>query len=426
MALDLNSTKAIYAGIAGHLVKEEGRIPRSKFNQLLKMYGYDTLTKQDLHKQIDDINSNHEQMQVYLDFVEGKLNLDDLNGTNIDTGQDITEQALPTMVTNALVDATQTRALLTEYRKAQRKGGAQAYLSQLIADSLKEAVQTITPLSYTRGHQGTSDTTMVLTLADWHIGATVDDVYGNNYNLEIAKKRLEEYTAEVVKQINEVKPKEVVIMHLGDFIEGIDMRAVNQAFDAEINATKQLAEALRLYVSFIQSVSVALMEMDTEATITVGAIGGNHDRFTSNKKDAIYNDNLAYNVVDTLLLLDDNGAFINNLKVIDNRHDVYSVDLPIQEHQIIFVHGDTLPNGNKPKLPTLMRDHILTDVYLGHYHSVQMIQENKDNMSVMVGSLQGGNTYSKQLHLPSSKASQMITLYTQSKPTVYIPVFFTV
>lgn len=426
MAYDLNSTQAIYAGIAGYLVKENGNISRTKFNQLLRMYGYDPLSKEGLREQIDNINMNHELMKMYESFVRGELVLDDLDAKGIDTGEEITEATVPSMVTNALVDATQTKALITEFRRAQRKGGAQAYLSSLIAENVKKAILNTLPMEYMVGHEDLTDEVMLLTLADWHIGATVDDVYGNNYNLEIAKERLSEYTAEVVKQIKEVKPAEIIIMHLGDFIEGIDMRAVNQAFDAEINATEQLGEAIRLYVSFIEAVSIAYTEVNDEGLITVGAIGGNHDRFTSNKKDAIYNDNLAYNVVDTLLLLQENNVFRDNVNILDNRHDVYSLELPVHDRQIMFVHGDTLPNGNKPKLPTLVRDHFLTDVYLGHYHSVQMIQENKSNMSVMVGSLQGGNTYSKQLHLPSSSASQMITVYSKDKPTVYTPVFFTV
>ena len=126
-----------------------------------------------------------------------------------------------------------------------------------------------------------------------------------------------------------------------------------------------------------------------------------------------------------MILLNDHLMFGDNVDIIDNRSDIYRAEINIYGKNILLIHGDTLSGNDKPKIPVLLKDKILDYVFFGHYHSSRMIQENGFAFSIMVGSLQGNNTYSKQLNLPDSRASQMITIFEKgSNSPIYQPVFF--
>ena len=263
--------------------------------------------------------------------------------------------------------------------------------------------------------------TIVAFVTDWHIGATVHGVNGNDYNLDIAKARMKEYTETLLKQIKRKNPERVVILHGGDFVEAVDHRNINQAFDAQLNATEQLSEATRMFIELIDSV------VTTGTKVTVGLVGGNHDRFTSNKKEAIYNDNLAYNVLDIVKLMQETGHWDNNqLDIIDNSHDVYSLELPIYSKTIRLVHGDFLKRGDY-KIASQIKDHPINMLLYGHLHSFKVVQEDINQLSIMAGSLQGNNSYSKQLGTPDSRANQLILTFDEWEQVPLIqPVFFEV
>ena len=86
-----------------------------------------------------------------------------------------------------------------------------------------------------------------------------------------------------------------------------------------------------------------------------------------------------------------------------------------------------MKNTDKPKIPNLIKDHPIDYVMFGHYHSSKILQENGYATSIMVGSLQGNNTYSKQLNLPDSKASQTLILFNKDEADspMYMPCLFT-
>lgn len=260
---------------------------------------------------------------------------------------------------------------------------------------------------------------MIIALSDWHIGATVKAVNGNSYNVEIAKERLARVMSEAKRVIEDSKVEDVYIVFLGDAVENTSMRNINQAFDAEINMAEQIALATRMLAEFIKGIS------EVASNVTAAVIGGNHDRYTPNKKEAIYNDNVAYNILDSLLMLQEYGGLSRGINIIDNRYDIYSAEFTVYDKTIRLVHGDNLPNNDKPKIPVMIKDHPIDYVFFGHYHSSKIIQENGSATGIMVGSLQGNNTYSKQLNLPDSRASQTMVLFNEDHPEspMYYPVF---
>lgn len=420
----IESSLDAFAIVMGYLQRQEGKIRRSAFNKIVNELGFDRVSQEQLLSISNEIENSDNSKALYKDSLNGKVKLDDISD-NINQLSKVSEKGIFDILTPYTVDRYAVQSQLSSYRKAQRSASAQKYLSELIAKeiglSLKEKVSD--SISNTRNIVSDSDNTntLVITPADWHIGATVNNVDDNNYNLNIANKRLDEYIVAIDNAISLYKPSSIVLVHLGDFIEGIDMRNINQPFEAEIDATKQLGEALRMYIKLIKTVA------SWGLPVTVGAIGGNHDRFTSNKKEAIYNDNLAYNVVDTLLLLKQSGGLPDNVIIMDNREDVYSLVLNIENKNFLFVHGDMESRKDDPKIARHIRNQLIDIMYMGHYHYNKTLQEDYARMSYMVGSLMGANNYAKQIGAPRTAASQLLSVVDYNHEGVTsIPVFFEV
>lgn len=409
------SLDEVYAVILGSIKRNYPTIQRSVFNKILVGFELEKVDKEYFLMLVSRVKETPELSDLYIKTVEGHYTLDDIKVYD----EAVTEDGLFDLVSAYSVDKLTTQAQTTNFRKAQRQGTAQYYLSQQIAKelakSLKGVNKPVHPSAYT---EDASDKQMIMALSDWHIGARVDHVNGNSYNIEIAKSRLASYLEEAHKQVLLNKPSHIFLYHGGDFIEGIDMRKVNQSFDAEVDATTQIAIATRMMIDAVKEVS------SWEVPVTVALVGGNHDRYTSNKKDAIYNDNIAYNILDTLLLMKTYSIFPDYVDVVDNREDIYTAETIVAGKDIMLIHGDTLPGNDKPKIPMLIKDHAIDLVLYGHYHSSRFIQENGSGFSIMVGSLMGNNTYSKQLLLPDSKASQLIMFVTPGDDTpTFQPVF---
>lgn len=412
----MNNDLKVLAQVTGYLAKVDGKLVVSKINRMLKNLGYEKLGTADLHDQLQLIEQDEDLVKVFEESATNpETDIETADGL-IKDDDDFSTAISPTMVTREL-----DKSAVRNYRKVQRQGSAQQYLASVIANSIKGVLKELPPVTINSNFvTSQSNKTLVAFVTDWHIGATVDGVNGNNFNLAIAKTRIEEYINILLKEIKAKQPEEVKIIHGGDFVEAVDHRNVNQAFDAQLNATEQLSEASRLFIHLIDSVA------STGVKTTVGLVGGNHDRFTSNKKDAIYNDNLAYNVLDMVKLVKETGRWSDNVAVLDNSHDVYSLEFPVYDKTIRVVHGDYLKKGDY-KIQTQIKDHPINMLLYGHLHSFKVVQEDINQLSIMAGSLQGNNSYSKQLGTPDSRANQLILQFDKGEQVPLIkPVFFTV
>lgn len=402
------------AKIAGILVRTDGKVNLTKFNRSFSRLGYDKVNRETLIGFMQEVEEDKTAYEIYEMALAGDVELEDAAGEIHESSSIIPS------VNTEIINREFNKAAVRNYKKAQRDGAIQEGLSQMVADRLAEELVKVAHTDFNRPIVPVdSEKELVIALSDWHIGATVKYVNGNNYSVAIAESRLDEVLSEALEAIDKNDIKHVYVIHAGDFTEHVSMRNVNQAFDAEIDMAEQIAKANRMLVDFIREVA------DHTELVTVGLVGGNHDRYTPNKKEAIYNDNVAYNMVDSLIMLDEYGVLGNNVEIIDNRHDVYSVEFKVYDKVVRVVHGDNLSNNDKPKIPVMIKDHPIDYVFFGHYHSSKIIQENGSATGIMVGSLQGNNTYSKQLNLPDSKASQTLVLFdkfNQDSP-MYNPIY---
>lgn len=418
MSRSFSTLNEIYAVTLGVVNKQEAKITRTQFNNRLDMLMLDKVDKYQFKSIVDTVKKDASLKDIFEKSSYGVYSLSDLESA---TGVGISDEQESEMLTPYVVNKYVNRSQVRAFNRSQAKSVAQQYLAQEIAKeignsigNLPQIVKEIPQREYSFKEKGNA---LIVTPSDWHIGARVDTA-DNVYNYDVALERLKKYTDEVIKKVIFYNPEEVVIVHLGDFIEGIDMRNINQAFEADMDATSQLAVAIRMYVKFIIDIAKVAKH------VTVGAIGGNHDRFTGNKKDAIYNDNMAYNVVDTLLMLKEYSALPDNVYIIDNKSDIYSLDLEVVGKNLLFVHGDHEDRRDVPKINHHIKDKVFDYLFMGHYHFVKNLQEEYSRMSFMVGSLMGANNYAKQIGAPTSQASQQITLLNRDDDNpVIMPIY---
>ncbi len=404
MSRNFSTLDEVYAVVLGVINKQEAKITRTQFNNRLDILLLDKVDKYQFKSIVDTVKGDSSLKDVFEKASYGVYSLSDLEtATGVDINPDKENELLTPYVISKNVNRAQVRA----FNRAQSKMVAQEYLSKEISKEISKSIGELPKLIKSMEHTSNvlppEDQALIVTPSDWHIGARVDTA-DNTYNYDVALSRLQKYTDEVINKVIHYNPSEVVIVHLGDFIEGIDMRNINQAFEADMDATSQLAVAIRMYVKFIIDISVVAKK------VTVGSIGGNHDRFTGNKKDAIYNDNMVYNVVDTLLMLKEYGGLPDNVYIIDNKQDIYSIELSVLDKNLLFVHGDHEDRRDVPKINHHIKDRVFDYLFMGHYHFVKNLQEEYSRMSFMVGSLMGANNYAKQIGAPTSQASQQITL----------------
>ena len=227
------------------------------------------------------------------------------------------------------------------------------------------------------------------------------DSKSGGYNFEILKERIKHFINKTIQEILNRNIDNVTVYFVGDLIEHVFMRNVNQAFDTEFTLSEQITKGTRLLIDVIQQISDV-----TEGNLKFGMIGGNHDRLQGNKNEKIYNDNVAYIVLDTLLNLQELELF-NGIEIIDNRDDVYTIEDRVCGKNIILNHGDTL-KGNVNHIPKFIKDQVFDILITGHVHHLKVKQEDYTRQHITVGSTIGYNTYSKELNLSRTAPSQQL------------------
>lgn len=221
------------------------------------------------------------------------------------------------------------------------------------------------------------------------------------YNFEILKERLQRFVDKTKHEILDRDINHVTVYFVGDLIEHVNMRSVNQAFDTEFTLSEQITKGTRLLIDVLQQLSEVV-----EGQLRFGIVGGNHDRLQGNKNEKIYNDNVAYIALDTLINLQELGLF-NGVEIIDNRDDIYTIEDKVASQSIIVNHGDNL-KGNVNHIPKFIKDQVFDILITGHVHHLRVKQEDYTRQHITVGSTIGYNTYSKELNLSRTAPSQQL------------------
>lgn len=243
---------------------------------------------------------------------------------------------------------------------------------------------------------------MVLVISDWHLGAKID-IESNQYNLKIAKKRINNLFNQAATHIRITKPDSIMIVNLGDLIEGAQMRK-NQAFSIEMSLGQQIKTAGELQANFIRNLVTTFPKINFKFT----ELEGNHDRFAPNKKDELPQDGVSL-LGRTLVELSCND--LSNLEVIKPNNE-YRYIYKTGKYNLMFVHGDRDKLSDKNVLGKLstFTGTPLDALIGGHLHSIQIREQGNDQFICQSGSLIGPSDYSESLGVTSSPSQLLIDI----------------
>lgn len=396
---DLPEDKRYLVGptiIFGYLIGTKQSVRVSQYNRVAKEFGEDLVDEIGLKSYSIDIYSNKTLIEYMSKVITGELRIEDLYEV---TAKEMYANTLPYVVAHE-----ESLASAREFRQAMRNGAHMERLLQGLRTHMS------TELSGVQFHKSPpmiakrsdDEYSMIINLSDWHVGAIVYNEDTGGYSYQILKERLDTYLEEVLNLVLKFDISKVYVIHLGDWIEHINMRNVNQAFEAEFSATEQIVKATRLIIDFLERLS-------SHVAVTFGGIGGNHDRFQGNKADKVYNDNVALVILDTLFLIKEQGG-LANVDLIDNRDDVYSLEFDLAGRHIKAVHGDHEGKKVDQKIPKHIKHKAVDILLMGHIHTSRNVQEDYARFHHYCGSPMGANSYSKEHNFPTTKPSQSIIL----------------
>lgn len=249
----------------------------------------------------------------------------------------------------------------------------------------------------------------LLIITDFHIGATVKNVAGNNYNYDIAKKRIDELIRQTIDYCSIYEITDLKVVCLGDICEQLFMRNVNQAFECEFNFSEQIVKATELLIHLYTSLAQYF-------NVTVAGISGNHDRMNGQKSDNILEDTVM-NVVNYIIHLFISLSKIPRLQY-DSTDDCHlSYDVEINNSFLKFVHGDNDSKKDKNKLQRYSQvdQKHYKAVIMGHYHHYEVIERDFGCLEIYVGSLMGRNTFNKKLKMNTDASQCLIVVDEQGE-----------
>lgn len=415
----LDNPEVIQAIILGTLEKTFGKIQVGKYNIFAKEFDLEKTNKAGILYLKHRVENEPELNAFYVGAINGGADVDTLRMLRGETAE---ENSTFNTLTPYVVGNQQVLANNREFNKIQREG---AYLNHLILGLQDHLIEELGGLSvpsyvpqYVKVRGKGTNKEMILCLSDWHIGAYVNNLDTGGYNFDTFQERLATLIQEAIKVIKEQGIRTVHVYHIGDMIEHINMRNVNQAFEAEFPATEQMAKGIRALVETLN------MLASTGVNVKFGMTGGNHDRFQGNKNDKIYNDNVAYLVVDQLFFIEELGGLHKNVELIDNRSDVYSFTDIVAGKRVKVVHGDNEGKKVDVKIPKHIKEEVIDYLLMGHIHTTRIIQEDYSRFHVYVGSPMGANNYSAENNLPTTSPAQLIMVLDPGADTpMFMPIF---
>ena len=170
-------------------------------------------------------------------------------------------------------------------REAKKYWTAEARFDNLV-DKMIESVNSMCkehPLGFEEYVGEHGDTEAVLSLADWHYGMVVDNIW-NKYDTNICRQRVTQLVVKTIKYLQRHKVKTLHVMLLGDAAHGALHNSVRVA--SEEDTCDQLMNVSEIIAQAVNELSRYVSEVNVYATY------GNHLRTVQNKHDSIHSDNM--------------------------------------------------------------------------------------------------------------------------------------
>ena len=410
-----NTQEEIYAIIIGVLAKEEGKITLTRFNKIIENLGLDKMNMLNMQDTVTTIREDAYLNSLKNKAIAGELTLEHCG--SVDNSDTYKGNDYHNKVSTYFTENEKVLSQLREIRKHNREG---AHLQLLMNDLKHELVHHLdpdTPLLATNDMLvDESDKELVILLSDFHVGAINSDYTHGGYDFSVLKNRINQLLKEVVKTIEEVKPEKVTVYFVGDLVEHISMRDVNQAFETEFTLAEQISKGTRLLIDVLTTI-----KNNFSGEVRFGIVGGNHDRLQGSKNQKVYNDNVAYIVLDTLHLL--NGIGQLPVTLINNLNDIYTIRDTVANKNIVINHGDGL-KGKGNNITKFITDYHIDLLITGHLLHLSVTQEDFNRMHIIASSPMGYNNYAKELHLSKTKPSQQIIILEKDTQNIAVKTVF--
>lgn len=236
----------------------------------------------------------------------------------------------------------------------------------------------------------------VIAVNDWHVGANHKNYLGE-YSVDIMRDYIEIYLNRCIADIELFNVDEVLILNLGDLIEG--NIHVSTRIQAELDAVEQSILASELLANFIGGIYT------TGVKVNVGMVLDNHSRIHPNKKDAIEKESFGLLVGEMAKLRLMIDGCHDDINWIDNEIDNNIGFAHFNGLNIGWVHGHLDdPKNSNAKLDKLLGVQI-DILYSAHYHHLMM----KDNI-IQCPAMIPSSEYAMDKRL-SSRAGQLMTVF---------------
>jgi UDP-2,3-diacylglucosamine pyrophosphatase LpxH len=299
----------------------------------------------------------------------------------------------------------ETQIIRNELNKVKRELSQTAIITEEIRNAFVDDIDWTFPNYVYEPKFTESKNKLILVIGDWHLGATVVDSKGNNYNYKIALDRIDKLKSEVINYIRLFNITEIIVANVGDTIEGLYMRNYNQPFETEFTLSEQISKATKLIVDLLVSLSAY-------SNVSYFGICGNHDRFFF-EKNTVDSDNamkIINESIKTIVELSSTKR-ITYIEV-DNLFN-YEKVFEVNGKMFKTVHGDFGKSSETIEKNSAIEQANIDCLIMGHWHHYKALEGNYGGWTIVNGSLMGRNNYSRKFKA-SANASQSIIVVTDS------------
>lgn len=287
-----------------------------------------------------------------------------------------------------------------------------------VIDSIGTAVKSISSHKYKvpkmPGKSRTKkDMTMELLFSDVHYGKLIEDIDGNNVNLDIIRQRVQKISHSIVKEIkresNSFNVERIILSMMGDIIENADFHGKESTKSCEFGTSKQVQEAITsIFLDLILPIAM------TGIKVHIPCITGNHDRLSMEKTYVKPGeDNLSYIIYKTLELL----CKQSNLKNVTFKiESAVFTHYNIYDNLVVVEHGEELKNINRTTMATQMAKRqaqlgkVVHFYRVGHWHEPTQYGQGK---MMVNGSVPGQDSYAQSKGF-CSEAVQILNYYVKT------------
>lgn len=239
----------------------------------------------------------------------------------------------------------------------------------------------------------------LLLLSDWHIGLECKN-HWNEYNVEIAKKRLSFLKQRVIDICLHNDVSKLNICCIGDIISGIIHN--NLRLENRENVVEQS-------IIVVEMISELLTSLSTLFKVDFYYVVGNHERISQNKNDSLDKENFGYFILEMIKC---RCANLTGLTIHKNNIDDEIISFDIFNDKIVATHGNNFGNLNTyiPKLTTML-GYVADYVCVGHLH--QHIEKTYGKTELIVNpSFSGVDSYAKNYGLVG-KVGQKLMIFSK-------------